>query len=226
MPRMTPASRRRLHFIIGFSVYFAAVWYLWYTPAIYPLKIFVVLLHEVSHAVALIASGGVVHHIALDPREGGLTVGAGGSRFLTLSAGYLGSLGFGALLVKGAQWKRIRPGTLLSVVGGAVLVLTILYIRNVFGLVFGLAFGSALLFAGRRLPPAWSRRLTMALGLTSVLYAILDIKSDVLDRPHLPSDAHMLAELTGVPTVVWGVLWITIALVVTALLIRSAYRNA
>lgn len=223
---MTPAARRRLHFVLGFSLYFAAVWYLWYTPVIYPLKIFVVLLHEISHAVALIATGGVVDHIALDPREGGVTVGAGGSRFVALSAGYLGSLAFGALLVKGAQWRRLAPGTLLGFVGFAVLVLTALYIRNPFGLAFGLAFGGVLLFAGRRLPPRWSRRFTMALGLTSVLYAILDIKSDILDRPHLHSDARMLAELTGVPTVVWGVLWIALALIAAALLIRSAYRRA
>lgn len=223
---MTPIARRRLNFILGFGLYFTAVWYLWYTPVIYPLKIFVVLLHEVSHAIAMLATGGVVDHIALDARQGGVTVGAGGWRFVTLSAGYLGSLAFGALLVKSAQWKRVAPGTVLSVVGAAVLVLTAVYVRNPFGLTFGLIFGSVLLLSGRRLPPIWSRRLTMALGLTSVLYAILDIKSDILDRPEAASDAFMLAELTGVPTVVWGVAWIAIALVAAGLLIRSAYRNA
>ncbi|MEK9501649.1 M50 family metallopeptidase [Gaopeijia maritima] len=223
---MTPTSRRRLNFVLGFSLYFAAVWYLWYTPVIYPLKIFVVLLHEVSHAIALLATGGMVDHIALDARQGGVTVGAGGWQFVTLSAGYLGSLAFGALLVKGAQWKRLAPGTLLSFVGFAVLVLTAVYVRNPFGLAFGLMFGGVLLFSGRRLPAIWSRRLTMALGLTSVLYAILDIKSDVLDRPEAPSDAFMLAQLTGIPTVFWGVLWISLALIATVLLLRSAWRNA
>lgn len=223
---MTPSARRRLNFVLGFALYFAAVWYLWYTPVIYPLKIFVVLLHEVSHAVALLGTGGVVDHITLDPRQGGATLGAGGWPFVTLSAGYLGSLLFGALLVKGAQWKRVSAGTLLSFVGGAVLALTAIYVRNPFGLAFGLLFGGTLVFSGRKLPAVWSRRLTMALGLTSVLYAILDIKSDILDRPGLRSDAYMLAELTGVPTVAWGVLWIALALVAAGLLVRSAYRNA
>ena len=66
----------------------------------------------------------------------------------------------------------------------------------------------------------------MGLGLTSVLYAILDIKSDILDRPGLESDAHMLAELTGIPTVAWGVVWIAVALIAAGLLLRSAYRSA
>jgi hypothetical protein len=223
---MTSQSRRRLNFVLGFSVYFVAVWYLWYTPVIYPLKIFVVLLHEASHALALLATGGSVSHITLDPAQGGATLGTGGWAFVTLSAGYLGSLALGSLLVKGAQWKRVAPGTLLAVVGGVVLALTAVYVRNPFGLAFGLAFGAALVFSGRRLPAVWSRRLTMGLGLTSVLYAILDIKSDIIDRPGLESDAYMLAELTGIPTVAWGVLWIAIALVATGLLLRSAYRAA
>jgi hypothetical protein len=223
---MTSSARRRLRFVLGFSLYFVALWYLWYTPVIYPLKIFVVLLHEVSHAVALLVTGGVVDHITLDPQQGGATLGRGGWPFVTLSAGYLGSLAFGALLVQGAQWKRVSSGTLLAVVGGAVLALTAVYVRNPFGLAFGLLFGASLVLSGRRLPPIWSARLMMGLGLTSVLYAILDIKSDILDRPHLESDAHMLAELTGIPTVAWGVLWITVALIAAGLLLRRAYRTA
>ena len=66
----------------------------------------------------------------------------------------------------------------------------------------------------------------MTLGLTSALYAILDIKSDILDRPHLRSDAFMLSELTGIPTVAWGAIWIAAALAVTFLLFRRAYRQA
>jgi Zn-dependent membrane protease YugP len=66
----------------------------------------------------------------------------------------------------------------------------------------------------------------MALGLTSVGYAILDIKSDIIDRPELQSDARMLAEMTGIPTVVWGVLWIGLALLAAVWLVRRAYRNA
>jgi hypothetical protein len=72
-----------------------------------------------------------------------------------------------------------------------------------------------------------NRRLLLTLGLTSTLYAILDIKSDVLDRPELESDAYMLAEVTGIgTTTMWGVLWIAIALVFSAWLMHRAYRDA
>ena len=223
---MTDPTRRKLRFLAGFAVYFGALWFLWDTPVVYPLKMFVVLLHEVSHALAAIATGGSLERITLDPNQGGATYTLGGSRFLTLSAGYLGSLGWGALMVAAARAPRVRSDRVVGLVGGLVAVLTLAYVRNGFGLVFGAVFGVALMAASRRFSVAMNRTLLMTLGLTSTLYAILDIKSDVLDRSHLPSDAFMLSELTGIPTQVWGTLWITVALAVAALLFRWAYRRA
>jgi hypothetical protein len=223
---MRPVTRRRLAFLAGFALYFGALWYLWETPFVYPLKIFVVLLHEWSHAVALIATGGTLDRITLDSYQGGATYGRGGIAFVTLSAGYLGSLGWGALMVRGARARRVRPDLVNGLIAGAVLALTLLYVRSVFGLVFGILFGASLMLASRHFDALWNRRVLLTLGLTSCLYAVLDIKSDVLDRPELRSDARMLAELTGVPTMAWGILWITLALLVSFLLFRQAYREA
>jgi hypothetical protein len=223
---MKPVTRRRLGFLAGFALYFGVLWYFWESPAVYPLKIFVVLLHEWSHAVALLATGGTLERIVLDPYQGGATFGRGGSAFLTLSAGYLGSLLWGGLMVLGAQARKARPGLLNGVIGGAVVALTLLYVRSLFGVVFGVLFGAALVAASRYVPAIWNRRVLLTLGLTSCLYAILDIKSDVLDRPQLESDAHMLAEMTGVPTLVWGFAWIGLALFISFLLFRRAYREA
>jgi hypothetical protein len=82
------------------------------------------------------------------------------------------------------------------------------------------------MLGARYVPAIWNRRVLLTLGLTSCLYAILDIKSDVLERPELRSDARMLAEVTGVPTVFWGFAWIGIALFISFLLFRRAYRDA
>lgn len=223
---MRPQTRRRLMFVGGFLVYFSLLWTFWYTPIVYPLKIFVVLLHELSHALAIWATGGSVDRIVLDPRQGGATWGTGGSMFVALSAGYLGSLMWGAALVAAARWKKVRAGAVTGVAGILVLALTTLYVRNDFGIVFGALSGLALLVSARYLPEIWNRRFVLVLGMTSCLYAVLDIKSDVLDRPHLPSDAAMLAEATGIPTVFWGILWIGVALVVCTSLFRWAWQKA
>jgi hypothetical protein len=224
---MKPIERRRLALLAGFAIYFSVLWYFWDSVLVYPLKIFVVLLHEWSHAVALLATGGTLDLIALDPYQGGATLGSEGNPFLYLSAGYLGSLVCGALIVTGSRSKRqVRPRFLTAVVGGTTIALTLLSVRNPFGILFGLVFGTALLAASLKVPPLWNRRILLTLGLTSCLYAILDIKSDILDRPELRSDARMLSELTGVPTVAWGLLWITLALAASALLLRRVYRDA
>lgn len=219
-------TRRRLAFVAGFAVYFGLLWTLWDTPLVYPLKVFVVLLHELSHAVAVWTTGGSVERIVLDRLQGGETWASGGSPFLALSAGYLGSLLWGTGLVVVAQWKRIHAGNVTALIGATVLVLTALYIRNDFGIVFGVLFGAAALLAAWRVSGLWNRRLVLVLGMTSCLYAVLDIKSDVLDRPQLPSDAALLAEVTGVPTLFWGVLWIGLALAVCVLLLRWVWKRA
>ena len=223
---LKPRTRRRLAFVAGFVVYFSLLWTFWETVLVYPLKIFVVLLHELSHAIAAWATGGEVAYIVLNPRQGGETGSRGGNPFLMLSAGYLGSLLWGVGLVRAAYWKRVHAGTVTGIIGVMVLALTALVVRSQFGVVFGVLFALVLLACAWRLPDLWNRRLVLVLGMTSCLYAVLDIKSDILDRPTLQSDAAMLAELTGIPTLFWGVVWIAAALTVCALLLRWAWRRA
>ena len=225
-PHDPSAARRKLTFLAGFAVYFATVWLLWDTPAIYPLKIFVVMLHEISHGIASLATGGTIDKIVLDPQQGGACHCGGGNAFLTLSAGYLGSLLWGVALLALAGTRRVSNHVLLTVVGGLVVLLTALYVRNGFGLLFGLGFGTTLVLAGRKLGAGASKVVLTALGLTSCLYAILDIKSDVLDRPHLQSDAAMLAEITPLSTTAWGVVWIGVAVIVSGVAFVRAYRAA
>ena len=224
--RQPSAVRRKLTFLAGFTLYFAVLWFLWDTPVVYPLKIFVVMLHEISHGIASLATGGTIERITLDPYQGGACYCGGGNAFLTLSAGYLGSLAWGVVLLGLAGANRVSNRMLLTVVGGLVVLLTALYVRNGFGLLFGLGFGTALVLAGRRLNAVTSKVVLTALGLTSCLYAILDIKSDVLDRPHLESDAAMLAEITPLSTTAWGAVWIGVAVIVSLVAFGRAYRAA
>jgi hypothetical protein len=223
---MTESAKAKLRFILGFGLFFVGLWLLWDTPLVYPLKIFVVLLHEISHAAVAVATGGTVERIVLNPYQGGACYCPGGNALLTLSAGYLGSLAWGGLMFSAAQTRWVRTDWVNGLIGALVIVLTLFFVRSGFGLVFGILFGLTMVWASREIGESMNRRLLLTLGLTSALYAILDIKSDVLDRPELESDAHMLAEITGIGTVTWGVIWIAIAIAFSAWLLRRAYRDA
>lgn len=223
---MRPVTKRRLAFLAGFTVYFAAVWALWTTPVVYPLKIFVVLLHEVSHALAALGTGGRVEHIFLTLDEGGACYCPGGNAFVTLSAGYLGSLGWGLGMLEAARFRARAVKATVAGLGILTAAVTAVYVRTLFGLLFGLLFAGALVGAARFLSPRMQARVLTVLGLTSALYAILDIRSDVLQRSHLESDARMLAELTGIPTVAWGIFWILLAVAASTIMFRRAYRAA
>ena len=93
-----------------------------------------------------------------------------------------------------------------------------------FGMIFGTIAGGGLLLAAIYLGKDANDWLLRVIGIVSCLYAVLDIKSDVLDRPEANSDAHMLSEHTGIPTLFWGMLWIAVALVLTFLFLRAAAR--
>ena len=223
---MTESSGGKLQFILGFAAFFAALWFLWHTPPVYPLQIFVVLLHEISHAIASVATGGGIEKITLDPRQGGACHCFGGNAFITLSAGYLGSLLWGAAMFSAARSDWVKTNWVNGFIGAMVMVLTIFFVRGGFGMIFGIAFGLTMVVVSKQMGPAVNRGLLLTLGLTSALYAILDIKSDVIDRPNIRSDAAMLADLTSVPTVLWGFLWIAIAVGVSVWLMKRAYEDA
>jgi hypothetical protein len=83
----------------------------------------------------------------------------------------------------------------------------------------------AMIAAGKYLSEESNDFILKVIGLTSCLYAILDIKSDVLDRSYLRSDARMLAELTYLPTMFWGLLWIAIAVIAAVFFLLVACKT-
>ena len=193
---------------------------LWNTFVAYPFRVFVVFLHEISHGLAAILSGGELVSIGLSPNEGGVAVTRGGWRFLVLSAGYLGSLLFGALFLLLGGRRRWAPG-IVGLLGIFTLVVTLVYVRTWFGLLYGLlAAGIFILFASKLKAEA-SEILLAAVGVMSCLYAVWDIASDVLRRSMPRRDASALADLTGVPAVVWGVLWVAASLGVIFAVLRK-----
>ena len=193
----------------------AVVYAFWSTVFVWPLRLFVVLLHEVSHGLAAVATGGRIVSIELSPAEGGLCTTSGGWPFVVSSAGYLGSALWGAFfLVAGATARPRAHRVLTALLGAALVALTLLWVRSAFGFVYALGAGVLLLGVARWLPDGASGFVLRLLGVTSLLYAPWDIASDLILRSVPSSDASALARMTGIPALAWGVLWLAAALLV------------
>ena len=156
--RREKPAKTRVRFVAGFLAFFAVLWFLWDTWLVTPLKLFVVMLHEISHGLAAVATGGSIDRIVLTPDLGGACYCGGGDAFLTLSAGYLGSLLWGAALVLLAARLSRGSSWITGAIGLFIGLVTVLYVRNPFGLVFGLGFGAALVASARYLTPVANRR--------------------------------------------------------------------
>lgn len=175
-----------------------AVW-AWESPLVVPLRLLVVLFHEGAHAAAAWATGGQVDEIVLDLSEAGHTLYRGGVPLVVLNAGYLGSLGIGLALVAVSRGPARAACAALGVLLGGMA----LWMPLSAGLAYAATSAVGLLLLarwGNHAGCAWTLR---AIGVFSVLYALVDVQADA-GR----GDAALLAARTGVPALVWTVLWL------------------
>lgn len=212
---VTPSTRsvtgkinpRRLVFLVIIAVVSI---FLWLTPALYPLKIFVVFIHETGHAVATVLTGGKVLSMVVTPWESGYVQHVGGSALLTAAAGYVGSALFGGLML----WLSGRQSWATTTCGGLSLLfatVTLLFVGNAFGIMFGL--GTAVVFGVLAWKAfAWTHYVIDVLAVMSSLYAVYDLSDFLLLDTR--TDAVILAEITHVPAFFWAVLWSGVSLLV------------
>lgn len=198
----------------------ALIFALWQTPVVVPLKILVVFLHELSHALAAWLTGGSVEQISLSPQQGGFAITRGGNLFAILSAGYLGSLSLGAVLLLVAL-RNEADRAVTACLGAVMLLVTVLYVRDLFAAAFCIASGLALLAMARFLGHAANDIALRVIGLSSLIYVPYDIFDDTIARSTQRSDAYMLAAEFGGTAVIWGGIWLLISIAVILWCLRS-----
>ncbi|KIN72167.1 M50 family metallopeptidase [Sulfitobacter guttiformis] len=187
----------------------------WQTPVVVPLKILIVFLHELSHALAALLTGGSVVQISLSPDQGGFAITRGGNLFVILTAGYLGSLVLGVMLLMVALRSTADRGV-IAILGAVMLAVAVLFVRDLFAAAFCLGAGLSLLTMARFLGHGANDLALRVIGLSSLIYVPYDIFDDTIARASQRSDAYMLAEAFGGTAMLWGALWLAISLLVIA----------
>ncbi len=194
----------------------------------YPFRIFVTFIHEGGHAVATLLTGGWVQRLAVSPDGSGLVYSASSSFLAQLfvsSAGYLGAIFFGALLLYLIR-HSVNVHTVFYGIGGYILALTIFFgLSSLFTVIAGIALGVALIAVGRYAAPAFARFLLAFLAVQCVVGAIFDLRTLItLSAPfsHGPqTDAANMAAMTGLPAFIWAILWALLGLAVLFFALRS-----
>lgn len=194
----------------------------WETPLVYPIKIFVILLHEINHAAAAIITGGSVKTINLNLNFSGQTITKGGNLIIIAMSGYIGSLLVGSLLFISADNPKFR--NLFTIILSAIILLTATnLIQGGIQVFISLVIALFFYFVPRFVNNDITNILFKFIGLTSCFYVISDIKQDLLTTTLRETDTQILEYITGIPAIVIGFSWFIFSIVIVGFLIKKTY---
>lgn len=219
-----------------------ALWFIPFAEILsYPFRIFVTFIHEGGHAIAALLTGNSVQSLSVAMNGSGETYTTQGrwfSQMFVSSAGYIGAMTYGALLLVLIR-RAVAARIVLLGSAAIVLALTIIFgvVKPLFagawlslsGLPFTLLAGVLLsvgLFAVARFASARVATFVVSLlAVQCVLNALLDLKTVFfLSSPFaatVPTDAVNMYNATGVPAIMWAGLWIALSVLILAVAIKQ-----
>ena len=242
--RIAEDAKPQLMLLLLATVITLVLWFLPYADyLVYPIRLFVTFIHESSHALIAVLTGGSVQSLTIASDGSGVVYSApsgliGG--LLTSSAGYLGTMAFGVLLLFLIR-RSFSPNRILAALGIFVGVMTVVFtiISPVFHFLSLNTSFSSILFtiaAGTLLTAglialgifAKSRVANFAVAFLAVqclLNAALDLVNVFfINAPLIGSDiqtdAGNMSAATGLPGIVWVVIWMGISLLMISLGLR------
>lgn len=242
--KLADDARPQVKLLLVATVATIVLWFIPYAEyLVYPIRLFVTFIHESSHALVALLTGGSVQSLTIAADGSGVVYSAPSSLFgalFTSSAGYLGTLFFGVLMLY-LMRRSISPHKILFVSGVFVLVMTVVFgilspIFNFLSLQVGFSSVAftvvvGLLMTGGLIAMSLysSRRVAdfavAFLAVQCLLNALSDLKtvlfaSAPLIGSDIQTDAGNMASATGIPGFIWVILWIAISLGLMALGVR------
>ncbi|MCJ8348384.1 M50 family metallopeptidase [Moritella sp.] len=211
------ARDRRILFILVFTV----LVFMWQSTLIAPLKILVVFLHELSHALATWLTGGKVVEFVVSAYQSGHVISAGGSRFIILSAGYLGSLLFG-LLFYAASSRRKTTDISLALLAITMLLVAVFFGGTLYTIGFSAVIALVIMVLLKYASAGIKQTVLLVFASASMIYVPIDIWQDTIIHSGSLSDARMLANEMGGATFMWGGLWFVASLYFIYLTLRKS----
>ena len=242
--KLAEDAKPQLWLLLIATVITIALWFIPYAEyAVYPVRLFVTFIHESSHALIAVLTGGSVQSLTIASDGSGLTYSAPSGFFgavLTSSAGYLGTTVAGVLMLYLIR-RKFSPNKILTSEGIFVAVMLVVFtivspIFNLFtlqvpfsSLVFTIIAGSllaaALIGLGIYASPSVASFSVAFLAAQCLLNALFDLKTVLMvNAPFVGSDmandAANMATVTHIPGFFWVLVWIGISIVMISLGLR------
>lgn len=207
----------------------------WYLPLlgyiVYPLQLFATFVHEGAHVLATLLTGNTVQSLTVSSDGSGAVwsqTAGWFSQLLISSAGYLGTTLFGTLLLcwvragwsaKGALFASAGFVGLMTIAFGLLTPLFSFFSTVTLGSVFFTVFAGSVLagglaaigyFANAR----WANFALAFLAVQCLLNAIFSLTDLLLITTSVGghSDAVNMSTATGVPAIVWVLIWFGVSI--------------
>ena len=237
--RIADDARPQATLLLAATVISVVFWFIPFAELLtYPFRLFVTFIHEGGHAIAALLTGNSVESLSIATNASGETytsMGGAFSQVFVASAGYVGSMIYGSLLL---VLIRRSVAARIVLLGSAAIVLALTFIFGVFKPIFsGIAWSGIpfTLFAGTALTVGlillakFARARVAAffvsfLAVQCILNALLDLKTVLFlstpFAPAVPTDAVNMANATGIPALFWATTWIVMSLGILLLTMR------
>ncbi|MBE7550866.1 MAG: M50 family metallopeptidase [Anaerolineales bacterium] len=198
----------------------------WLSGLVYPFRLLTTLVHELSHGLAALLTGGTFIRFVVSPNGAGLAFTAGGWRWVIIPAGYVGAALFGAMLIllgRSHRWSRLALGIigvamgLLSLRYGLPSIISGDFLSGILATISGVIFGGFFLWVALKAAPGWIifllHLVAIQAGLTafSDLTTVMGLSLRFFNAP--ANDAQSMAEITFIPAIIWAVLWALLAVI-------------
>ncbi len=213
---------------ISILIWVASFYFSFANYIAYPLQLFATFVHEGSHVLATLMTGGSVQSLTVSPDTSGVVwsmTNSWLSQVIVSSAGYLGTTLFGILLLIWFRFKySSRNG--LYFASGFVAFMTVIFgilapLWNllslkvgfgdiVFTVVSGAVLSAALFAVAKYASLKWVNFSLAFLAIQCLLNSLQSLKTlfFISATTDSHSDAMNMAQATGIPAIYWVLIWI------------------
>ena len=213
---------------IKYSLILGAEMILWNTVLMKPIRLFSVFLHEIGHVIMALLFGSKIHSFQVNLDESGsvLTTSSGWlANFAIASGGYLGGVLLSIILLM--LGYKFGGRYVLGITAIILVTVSAVFSGISVTLLYATAFSLFVILILMIKKKEVENTALEVLGIGAMTYGVYDTFIDTVlyeINKAVPviqgwdvrekTDAMQMGSITGIPAVVWGILWLGISLAV------------